>query len=205
MPILQSGLSRPGSLIAVAILLAACGSGSAAQSQPAIGSGATSEVGAVASTDPGQVVGGATLELASAGATPEAAAGTCPADQVVGMQQYMVGGFQAQHFCGPATATVTLGTETVAISGGYCHDNDLGFGVSVGTQMLGSPSTDQEPDVLVILVNSVTGRGSIEGIVAHTHWILNSRPLTFGPGRLSGTFSGASVLSRVAATGTFTC
>jgi hypothetical protein len=113
-------------------------------------------------------------------------------------------GFQAQHFCGSANARVTAAGTTAQITSGWCETNSAGFSVSIGTQLFGSPSASQEPDVLIILVDPNTGAGSISGVVGHHHFLLTASPVSFGAGKLSGTFSGTGVVGG-AISGSFTC
>jgi hypothetical protein len=118
--------------------------------------------------------------------------------------KYTLDGFEAWHFCGPATATLTLGSTTVQITSGWCETNAAGYSVAIGTQLFGSPSPTQEPDMLNILADPTTGSGSIGGVVAHKHWLLIGQSVTFGAGKTSGTFAGSDV-SGAAVHGSFTC
>jgi hypothetical protein len=131
-------------------------------------------------------------------------AGDCPANLTGGHVKYTLDGFEAWHFCGPATATVTLGSTTVQIASGWCETNAAGYSVAIGTQLFGSPSPTQEPDMLNILADPNTGSGSIGGVVAHKHWLLIGQSVTFGAGKTSGTFTGSDV-SGAAVHGSFTC
>lgn len=136
---------------------------------------------------------------------PSLGTGECPTDQLSGFQKYILNGFETHNHCGPATASVTLGSKTDQITGGSCATNAAGYSVSIGTQLLGSPTTAQEPDLLIITVNPTTGGGSISSVVAHTHWVLNAHPVVFGTGKLSGTFTGVSALTGAKAHGSFKC
>lgn len=105
---------------------------------------------------------------------------------------------------GPATATVTLGSTAVQLTSGWCETNAAGYSVAIGTQLFGSPSPAQEPDMLNILANPTTGSGSIGGVVGHKHWLLIGRSVAFGAGKMSGTFTGSDI-SGAAVNGSFTC
>jgi len=149
----------------------------------------------------------ATDTAAAASLAPSAATGggtgDCPASLTGGHVKYTLDGFEAWHFCGPATATVTLGSTTVQITSGWCETNAAGYSVAIGTQLFGSPSPTQEPDMLNILADPTTGSGSIGGVVAHKHWLLIGQSVTFGAGKTSGTFAGSDVSGAVH--GSFTC
>jgi hypothetical protein len=69
-----------------------------------------------------------------------------------------------------------------------------GYSVAIGTQLFGSPSPAQEPDMLNIFVSPTTGMGPVVG----------QAPLTFGAGKPSGTFTGTDY-SGAAVHGSFTC
>ncbi|MGD0018014.1 MAG: hypothetical protein ABSD62_02055 [Candidatus Limnocylindrales bacterium] len=132
-------------------------------------------------------------------------AGECPTTLLSGHEKYTLDGFEAWHMCGPATASITLGGTTVQIASGSCTTMGSTYFVSIGTQLFGSPASSQEPDLLIINVDSTTGSGSISGVVAHKHWLLNSHPVAFGPGKLSGTFTGATLVPGGTVQGSFTC
>jgi hypothetical protein len=113
-------------------------------------------------------------------------------------------GFEAQRYCGPATASVTVGGATTQFSSGWCETNAAGFSVAIGTQLFGSPDVSQEPDLFIVLVDPTTGDGPISGVANHHGFLLVTPPLTFGPGKTSGTFSGTGVVGG-AISGSFTC
>jgi hypothetical protein len=128
----------------------------------------------------------------------------CPAGLTSGHQKYTLNGLETWHMCGPATATVTVGGATVQISSGSCTTNAAGFAVAVGTQIFGTPDPSTEPDLLVILVDPTTGQGSVSGVASHKHWLFNGG-ISFGAGKLSGTFAGTTLVPGTAIRGSFTC
>jgi hypothetical protein len=113
-------------------------------------------------------------------------------------------GFQAQHYCGPATASVTVNGATTQISSGWCETNAAGFSVAIGTQLFGSPSASQEPDLLIVLVDPTTGAGPISGVVNHHGFLITASPVVFAANKLSGTFTGPALVGGDVS-GSFTC
>jgi hypothetical protein len=146
---------------------------------------------------------------ATAGGTAPATGGTtgdtpnCAGGQI-GRQPFTLSGLEAQRYCGPANARVTAAGTTAQITGGWCETNAAGFSVSIGTQVFGSLPASQEPDLLIILVDPTTGAGPISGVVGHQGFLLTTSPVSFGPGKQSGTFSGTGIVGG-AISGSFTC
>ena len=198
---LRPGLLRPLSLVILGLAMAAC---SSAGSSAGPGTSAPQ----VSSVAPSAPLPAATDTAAAASLAPSTATGggtgECAADLTGGHAKYTLDGFEAWHFCGPATASVTLGSTTVQITSGWCETNAAGYSVAIGTQLFGSPSPTQEPDMLNILADPTTGSGSIGGVVAHKHWLLIGQSVTFDAGKTSGTFAGSDV-SGAAVHGSFTC
>ena len=174
------------SILALGLAVAACGS-----------SGATTQPAASGS------VGPSVAPVVGVSSTAGSGGSDCTPG-LIGRKAFRAAGFDAQHFCGPATATVTAAGATAAISPGWCETNAAGYTVSIGTQLFGSPSASQEPDALIILVDPSSGAGSISGVVAHNRFLLTSSPVAFGAGKLSGTFSGQGIVGG-AISGSFTC
>jgi hypothetical protein len=200
---------RPVSLVFLSLAVTACSSAGGSAAPASNGPQASSVAFATASSAPSVVatetVAAATLAPSTASLAPGGGTGECPTDQLSGFQKYTLDGFEIHHYCGPATASVTLGSTTVQIAGGSCTTNAVGYSVAIGTQLFGSPAAAQEPDLLIITVNPTSGAGSISGVVAHKHWLLNAHPVAFGAGKLSGTFTGVSAFTGVKAHGSFTC
>jgi hypothetical protein len=199
---LQLRLLRPVSLVLLGLSMAACSSGGSSAA-PAT---AVPQVSPAASAMPLSTVADT---IAAASPSPSSATGVstgeCPPTMNGGHVKYTLAGFEAWHFCGPATATVTLGNTTVHLTSGWCETNLAGYSVSIGTQLFGSPDPTQEPDLLTILANPSSGSGPIGGVVAHKHWLLLGQSVvTFGVGKTSGTFTGSDVLG-AAVHGSFTC
>jgi hypothetical protein len=143
----------------------------------------------------------------SAAATaPSGGTGDCPAGLTSGHIKYAISGFEAWHFCGPATATVTLGGTTAHITGGSCTVPAPGlYSVSIGTQVFGDPPASVEPDDLIIYIMSADGLTDPGGVVSHTGWLLVGASITFGPNKMSGTFSGTTINPGTTVSGSFTC
>jgi hypothetical protein len=197
---LRPGLLRPLFLVILGLAIAAC---SSAGSSAAPATNAP-QVSSAASSAPLPVVTGTAVASLAPSVAAGGGTGDCSASLTGGHVKYTLDGFEAWHFCGPATATVTLGSTTVQITSGWCETNAAGYSVAIGTQLFGSPSPTQEPDMLNILADPTTGSGSIGGVVAHKHWLLIGQSVTFGAGKTSGTFAGSDV-SGAAVHGSFTC
>jgi hypothetical protein len=197
---LRPGLLRPLSLVILGLAMTAC---SSAGSSAAPATNAP-QVSSAASSAPLPAATGTTAASLAPSVAAGGGTGDCSASLTGGHVKYTLDGFEAWHFCGPATATVTLGSTTVQITSGWCETNAAGYSVAIGTQLFGSPSPTQEPDMLNILADPTTGSGSIGGVVAHKHWLLIGQSVTFGAGKTSGAFAGSDV-SGAAVHGSFTC
>lgn len=197
---LRSGLLRPVLIALVAIAATACSS-SAATPPPATAPAATSAASVVSSV---AATSAASLAPSSPSVAPGGGTSDCAAGLTSGHQKYTLSGFEAWHFCGPATATITLGGSTVTITGGSCVTLGAQYSVSIGTQLFGSPPTSLEPDLLIVYVDATSGAGSISGVLNHKHWLFNDGT-AFGAGKLSGTFSGTTLVPGTAIQGSFTC
>jgi hypothetical protein len=185
------GLLRPFAVAVFAVAVAACSSGgsTAAPTAPPVSSPA-----AVVSSAPAtQAVAQASLVPVVASLAPAGGSSDCPAGQLSGFQKYTINGFEAQHFCGPGKATVTLGSTTVQIVGGSCLTSGNSFFVTIGTEVFNAPDASASPDVLVIDADATTGEASPGGVVNHTNWLEITAPVVFGPGKTSGTFSAATI------------
>jgi hypothetical protein len=198
---LRSRLLLAASLVVLSLALTGCGS-SAATAQPAAsGPDVSAPASAVVSAAPAQSVAVATTVPSVA---PVGGGSDCPAGLSSGHQKYTLSGFEAWHMCGPATASVTVAGATVTITSGSCTTNAAGYAVAIGTQLFGSPDVSIEPDLLIILVDPTTGSGSISGVAAHKGWLLNGS-VVYGAGKLSGTFTGTTLVPGTAVHGSFTC
>jgi hypothetical protein len=62
-----------------------------------------------------------------------------------------------------------------------------------------------QPDHLNVLIVATDGLTDPGGVVDHTGWLLVGVPITFGPGKMSGTFSGITINPGTTASGSFTC
>ena len=199
---LRAGLLGPVSLVILGLVMTACSSGGGSAA-PASGA---AQVPSAASSGP--LAAATTDTIAAASPAPSVATGggtgDCAPALTGGHVKYTLAGLEAWHFCGPATAAISLGSTTVQLTSGWCETNAAGYSVAIGTQLFGSPSPAQEPDMLNILANPTTGSGSIGGVVAHKHWLLIGQSVTFGAGKTSGTFTGSDI-SGAAVTGSFTC
>ena len=219
------GLLQPIAVILLVLVVAACSSSGGA-TRPASGAPLSPSGVSVGPSAPAtQIVAGATQSatqrapqsatrtptlVPSVGSVPSSAppsGGTsvCPASETSGHQQYTLGGFEAWHMCGPATATVKLGSTTAHISSGSCTVPAPGiYDVAIGTQLFGDPPAALEPDFLNIYIVSADGKTDPGGVVDHEGWLLIGVSIAFGPGKMSGTFSG-NTYQGTAVKGSFTC
>ena len=194
----RSTPARTALVLILGMTIAACGSGSASAPAPAPTGGATAA--ATVAT-----IAGASSAAASVAPSVASGAGStdCSGGEI-GRKVFKLAGFDAQHYCGPATATVTAGGSTVAITSGWCETNAAGFSVSIGTQIFGSPSASQEPDLLLVLVDPTTGKGPVSGVVNHKHFLMSTEGVTLSADKKSGTWSGAALVGGTVS-GNFVC
>jgi hypothetical protein len=196
---------RISSALILSLVVAACGA-AGATTLPGNTPGAPTPAApaatpAAATPAPASVapsLAASTAASVAAGGVPD-----CSGSQI-GRKAFTMSGFEAQRYCGPATASVTVGGATTQFSSGWCETNAAGFSVAIGTQLFGSPDVSQEPDLFIVLVDPTTGDGPISGVANHHGFLLVTPPLTFGPGKKSGTFSGTAEVGG-AISGSFTC
>jgi hypothetical protein len=202
-------LSRPffvrvSSALILSLVVAACGA-AGATTQPAGTPGAPTPAAAAATPAVASAAPSLAASLAASTAPSVAAGGLpdCSGGQI-GRKAFTMSGFQAQHYCGPATASVTVNGATTQISSGWCETNAAGFSVAIGTQLFGSPDVSQEPDLLIVLVDPTTGAGPISGVANHHGFLITASPVVFAADKLSGTFSGPALVGGDVS-GSFTC
>ena len=216
MTLLRPVFVRISSALILSVVVAACGA-AGATTPPASTPGAATPAAAAATPVAASVaptvaasvaptVAASTAPSVAASTAPSVAAGGVPdcSGGQIGRKAFTMSGFEAQRYCGPATASVTVGGATTQFSSGWCETNAAGFSVAIGTQLFGSPDVSQEPDLFNLLGDPTTGDGPISGVANHHGFLLVTPPLTFGPGKTSGTFSGTGVVGG-AISGSFTC
>ena len=140
-----------------------------------------------------------------------------------------VAGVQARTFCGPATATVTVGATPLTFNGGECQSGSGYLTVNIGTVALGAlKDPAQKPAYFGLLAGdlskapggsaaaggenspAITGDGVyagqplITGNSGATAIVLKTSTLTLSDGRKKGTFTGTG-LDGSAVTGGFAC
>ena len=204
---LRFGVLRPTSIALLVMAVTACSSGGSTVA-PATGAAPSS-----APTDSAMAATQlATVPIMTAGAPSVATAvssggsSDCQPGSTGGHARYTIGGYEAWHMCGPATATVTLGSTTAHIAGGSCSVPAAGvYDVAIGTQVFGDAPASLEPDFLNIYIVSADGLTDPGGVVSHTGWLLVGASVTFGPNKMSGTFSGTTINPGSTVTGSFTC
>ena len=198
-------LAGMAALLAVGLVVAACGSGGA--SAPAVvSSAAATPSDAPATAVPAATTAAAVPASVAPSVAPSVAAGGVPdcSGGQIGRKAFKVAGFEAQRYCGPATGTVTVSGVTATITSGWCETNSAGFAVTIGTQLFGSPSASLEPDLFLVLVSPTTGAGTISGVIGHKGYLLTTSPVTFAADKRSGTFAGEAIVGGHVS-GSFAC
>jgi hypothetical protein len=116
-----------------------------------------------------------------------------------------VGGSPARTFCGPAKATVKIGSTAVSYRGGSCTKSSFGWSINIGTVVLGSAKT--KPDYFGITARTSAGtqRNSAVAVVhsGKSYAVLGT--VTLKAGLKSGTFSGKVFGSLAKLAGSFSC
>jgi hypothetical protein len=116
-----------------------------------------------------------------------------------------VGGSPARTFCGPAKATVKLGSATVSYRGGSCSTSSFGWTINIGTVVLGNAKN--KPEYFGITTKAAPGAHGNAGVaVVHSHKsyaVIGA--VTLKPGLKSGTFSGKVFGSPTKIAGSFSC
>ena len=118
-----------------------------------------------------------------------------------------VGGTPARTFCGPAKATVHIGSATVQFKGGQCETSSAGWSINIGTVVLGVTSK-AKPEYFGIAGKAKTGKQTNAAVTfnhAGKGYAVTSNTVTLKPGLKSGTFSGTAFGTSSPITGSFTC
>lgn len=135
--------------------------------------------------------------VAAATALPATASAKCTA----GVHPY--GGVQARTFCGPASASVSVGGKKAVLKGGQCDRTKDYFTINVGTTLLGTSS--KRPDYFGITVGKTLGAGKAAGkdgtytgaavaiVTKNTTYAVTQSSVTLAGGRTKGTFSGTAI------------
>ncbi len=138
--------------------------------------------------------------------------------------QFTKGGASGVQFCGPAKATVKLGSKTYRFSNGTCARTATYFYLNLGTEVLTGPKGSYS--YFGLDVGAYPGAnagtraarkdGTYSGGLVTVRWkgkdsILNGAgdpnvKITLEKSRTAGTFSGTTFISpKVKVTGTFSC
>ena len=164
---------------------------------------------------------GTICALAASIATAAAAA---PTRTACTAGQFTKGGATGVQFCGPAKATVKLGSKTYQFSSGTCAKTSTYFYLNLGTEVLSGPKGTYSYFGLDVGAypgaNSGTKAarkdGTYTGGLVSIRWkgkdsILNGAgdpnvKITLKKNRTTGTFTGTTYFSpKVKVTGSFTC
>ncbi len=170
----------------------------------------------------------AAITTAAGETTAAAVPSTKPAKCKAGLGT--VAGVQARTFCGPASATVTVGSTALSFAGGECQAGDGYLTVNIGTVALGAlKDPTQKPAYFGLVAGDlskapggaaaaagaaksppITGDGPwpgqplITGNSGATAIVMKTAVLTLSDGRKKGAFSGTG-LDGVAVSGSFAC
>lgn len=116
-----------------------------------------------------------------------------------------VGGSPARTFCGPATATVKIGSKTVSYRGGSCSKSSFGWSINIGTVVLGNAKN--KPEYFGVTANGKAGAQPKSAVaVVHaskTYAVIGT--VTLKAGLKAGTFSGKVFGSPTKLAGSFHC
>jgi len=162
-----------------------------------------------------RVVVGTVVALVGAGVAGAALATPRAVSCTPGVHPY--GGANARTFCGPAKATLVIGSKTIRYAGGNCERGAGYLSLNIGTVVLGT-STKPKPEYFGLLV----GKAPIVGGTPATHdgtykpqalaadhagkgyAILQSTVKLMG-GRTRGTFTGKLLGTNAPVRGSFSC
>jgi hypothetical protein len=140
----------------------------------------------------------------AAAAFAASAAQSAPAGCVAGVKK--INGVSARTFCGPAKATVKLGSSTVKYAGGECSKSSFGWTINIGTVVLGN--LKKKPEYFGITVTPAKAGSHARSGPAIVHSSTSYAVLgtvTLKAGLKSGTFSGKAFGSPQKISGSFTC
>jgi hypothetical protein len=116
-----------------------------------------------------------------------------------------IGGATARTFCGPAKATVKLGSTTVSYAGGSCSKSSFGWSINVGTVVIGNAK--KKPEYFGITAKASSGAHGNTGVaIVHSnksYAVIGT--VTLKAGLKSGTFSGKVFGSPQKISGSFSC
>lgn len=112
-------------------------------------------------------------------------------------------------FCGPAAATVKIGTTTYTITGGDClYDSTVGFGVNIGTSVLDVSDVPADGpqffSVIALPGSSAVAMGFMGGHAFSVEDGSDSATVNVAADHQSGSASGSTTAGE-AFTATFTC
>ncbi len=141
--------------------------------------------------------------IAYAPALPGAAAATCP----TGMHPVTVAGRAGVKFCGPASATVHLGSRTIRFSNGLCRRAAGAFTVNIGTFVPGLRSG--KPTSFGITTHTARAGKQLNAAVGFAYgnrgYAVAEQVVVLATGLTGGTFSGRVLGTTTRVTGSFEC
>jgi hypothetical protein len=162
-----------------------------------------------------RVVAGAVLAVLGAGVAGSALATTSGASCTAGVHPY--GAASARTFCGPAKATVVVGTKTIRYAGGDCERGTAYLAVNIGTVVLGT-STKPKPEYFGLLVGKAPIVGGTPAPRDGTYkpqaltldhagkgYAILQSTVKLAGGRTRGTFTGKVFGTNAAVRGSFRC
>jgi hypothetical protein len=153
--------------------------------------------------------------VAAALSTAVAGEGRAAATCTPGVHPF--GSVTARTFCGPAKATLVVGSKTIRFSGGTCERGAAYVAVNVGTVVLGT-TTKEKPDYFGLVVGKTPVSGGTPARSDGTYtpqaltanhagrgYAILSATVQLKGNRTRGTFSGTSYGSSGRVTGSFNC
>ena len=184
-----------GLVLVVSVVIAACGSGG---STPSSGSG-TSSGPSQAGTAATQAATKAPADGASSAPTQamtptQAPMQTGDTGDSCGLGTYLT--YDTRTFCGPAKATVKLGTDTYELTQGECmEDSTLGFVVNLGTTVIGGQDLPKDAPLYFAIVINDDG-ATATGLLGGSGFAVIEAAVELGADRQSGTVTGTDIEGR---------
>ena len=144
--------------------------------------------------------------VAAAALAALALAAQAPARPACTAGVHTLGGATVRTFCGPAKATLRLGTRTYVFAGGECARSGTTLGLNIGTITLGGTPKSR---YFGLLVSRATHDGRFTNQIVSWQFPgkgggLAGAKVTLSGGQKKGSFSG-SVIGGGTASGTFSC
>jgi hypothetical protein len=122
-----------------------------------------------------------------------------------------IGGKKAHRFCGPATATATVGGKTLRFTGGSCLRSPLAFSVNIGTVLVGAVANPKPANVPSFGLTISPGDSGVHlgqaigWVSGGKRYSVTNNQATLSSGRAKGSFKGTLYPGGGKVSGTFSC